>query len=149
MRLILGAQAKVTTEMLYLETSEIPVKNVISVRRLVYLHTILKRHDDEITKKVYVAMKENPLKYDWIELISTDKELFPNDTKEDEDMIKLMMNSKLLWRNLSKTLLSKNWIKKRNHTANSKKSVTNILTNLKHILQVKGSQIAWYQHYST
>ena len=64
MRLILGAQAKVTTEMLYLETSEIPVKNVISVRRLVYLHTILKRHDDEITKKVYVAMKENPLKYD-------------------------------------------------------------------------------------
>ena len=64
LRLIIGAQAKVPTEMLYLETSEIPVKYVRSVRRLVYLNTFLKRHDAKITKKVYVAMKENPLKYD-------------------------------------------------------------------------------------
>ena len=60
LRLNIGAQAKVPSEMLYLETSDI-----------------------------YVAMKENPLKYDWIELISTDKELLPNDTKEDEDIKKL------------------------------------------------------------
>ena len=68
MRLILGSQAKVPTEMLFLETSEIPVKHVRSVRRLMYLHTLLKRHDNEITKRVYKAMKEQPLKDDWIQV---------------------------------------------------------------------------------
>ena len=75
MHLILGAQGKVSSKMLYLETSKISIKYVISVRRLLYLHTILKRHDNEITKKIYTAMKENHLKDDWIELITTDKEL--------------------------------------------------------------------------
>ena len=41
LKLIIGAQAKVPTEMLYLETSEIPIKNVVSVRRLMYYQTIL------------------------------------------------------------------------------------------------------------
>ena len=40
LRLITGAQAKSPVEMLYLETAELPIKDVISVRRLLYLHTI-------------------------------------------------------------------------------------------------------------
>ena len=34
-------------------------------------------------------MKENPLKDDWIELITTDKELLPKESKDDEDIKKL------------------------------------------------------------
>ena len=70
---ILGAQSKVPIEMLYLETSEIQIKHVRSVRRLMYLQTILKRHTDEITKRIYTAMKCQPLKDDWIELVTLDK----------------------------------------------------------------------------
>ena len=80
---------KVPSEMLYLETSEIPIKYVVIARRLLYLQTILKRHDNEITKIIYTAMKENPLKNDWIELITTDKELLPKESKDDEDIKKL------------------------------------------------------------
>ena len=46
LRLITGAQAKVLSEMLYLETAQLPIINVITVRRLLYLHTILTRHDN-------------------------------------------------------------------------------------------------------
>ena len=37
LRLITGAQAKVPNEMLYLETAQLPVENIIYVRRLLFL----------------------------------------------------------------------------------------------------------------
>ena len=65
-------QAKVPTEMLYLETSQVPIKSVIIVRRLLYLQTILQRHESELTRQIYDAMKEEPLKDDWIHLVNKD-----------------------------------------------------------------------------
>ena len=58
---ITGAQAKVPVEALYLETGTLSIKCVITVRRM----TILDRHDEEIIKKIYIEMIENPLKNDW------------------------------------------------------------------------------------
>ena len=66
LRLITGAQAKSPVEMLYLETAELPVKSVISVRRLMYLQTVLKRHKEELIYRVYSAMEEKTYKGDWI-----------------------------------------------------------------------------------
>ena len=43
LRLITGAQGKAPTEMFFLEMGELPLKNVISVRRLIYFHTIMSR----------------------------------------------------------------------------------------------------------
>ena len=37
---ITGAQAKVPIEMLYLETAQLPIIHVITLRRLMYWHTI-------------------------------------------------------------------------------------------------------------
>lgn len=74
LRLIIGAQAKVPSEMLYLETGELPIKNVISVRRMLYYHTIMKRHKNELTREIFTAMKENPSKGDWIHLLKEDLE---------------------------------------------------------------------------
>ena len=37
LRLITGAQAKVPSEMLFLETSQLPIKNIIVLRRILYL----------------------------------------------------------------------------------------------------------------
>ena len=73
-RLITGAQSKVNTKMLYLETGEITIPNVISVRRLMYFKLLLKRHDQEITKRVLISMTKTPKKDDWIHLIKSDLE---------------------------------------------------------------------------
>lgn len=73
LRLILGAQGKVPCEMLYLETGAIELKHVIAVRRLVYLQTILKKHDSEIIKKIYMAQKKSPCTGDWVLLVEEDK----------------------------------------------------------------------------
>ena len=88
LKLATGGQAKIPTEMLYLECAQIPIKNVLSVRRLSYLHNILRRDDSELIKQIYMAMKENPLKDDWIHLVENDKtELDINLT--DQDISKL------------------------------------------------------------
>ena len=62
LRTVVGAQAKVPVETLNLEMSTLSIKHVISVRRMLYLKTILSRHEDEVVRRVYTAMKERPLK---------------------------------------------------------------------------------------
>ena len=63
--LVTGAQAKSPTEMLHLETAQIAVKNVITARRIIYLHNILKQPDKGFIKRVYSVMKESIMKDDW------------------------------------------------------------------------------------
>ena len=48
MRLITNCQSKVPVEMLYLELAEMPIESIISVRRLLYLHEILSRSENEM-----------------------------------------------------------------------------------------------------
>ena len=74
LRTILGAQAKVPLETLFLETSALSIKNVMSVRRMTYLKNILNKHEEEVVRKVYSAMKNKPLKGDWYNLIQSDFE---------------------------------------------------------------------------
>ena len=74
LRTILGAQSKVAVETLFLETSALSIKHVISVRRIMYLKNILNKHEDEVVSKVYNAMKNSPLKGDWYNLIQSDFE---------------------------------------------------------------------------
>ena len=40
MRLVTGSQSKVPVEMLYLETSQVLIKDILSVKRLMYLYKI-------------------------------------------------------------------------------------------------------------
>ena len=72
LRLITNCQSKVPVEMLYLETAQLPIEGVISVRRLLYLHEILSRNESELIHEVYIAMKEAPLKDDWYHLVRKD-----------------------------------------------------------------------------
>ena len=85
---ILGAHSKIQTEFLYLETGTTPLKKVISSRRIMYLQTILKRSDTEITKKVYEAQKSDPVKGDWLEHLNKDFNML--DMTMNEDNIKDM-----------------------------------------------------------
>ena len=56
-RKIIGAYSKVPVEFLFLETSAIPIDFILTSRRLNYLHTILSRGDNELTKKIYFAQQ--------------------------------------------------------------------------------------------
>ena len=44
-------------------------------RRLIYLQTILKRHESELTRRVYMCQKANPLPGDWCLKVKEDFEL--------------------------------------------------------------------------
>ena len=54
-----------------------------------YYQTILKRHNGEITKRIYMAMKNKPLKNDWIELLEEDLGKINLRLEDEEDIQKL------------------------------------------------------------
>ena len=72
LRYITGAHVKTKNEFLYLETGVLNIEKIISNRRMMYFQTIIKRDEDELTKRIYVCQKNNPVKGDWIELVKKD-----------------------------------------------------------------------------
>ena len=72
LRGILSTHAKTPIEFIYLEIGALPLSYVMSVRRMIYLQTILKRHEGEITRRVYECQKQNPSQGDWCEQIKED-----------------------------------------------------------------------------
>ena len=68
----MSAHAKTPLEFLYLESGAIPIRFLISSRRMIYLQHILKRKEGELVKKVYEAQAENPTKGDFVELLKDD-----------------------------------------------------------------------------
>ena len=72
---ITGAHSKVPWEMLFLETSVLPIARVIIARRLIYLQNILKITENEIISKVYAAQNKSPTHGDCISLVQEDMNL--------------------------------------------------------------------------
>ena len=72
LKLALGSHSKAHSEMIYLETGCLPLENVITARRLLYLQTILQRDENETIRRVYMEQKKNPCKGDWVTLIEAD-----------------------------------------------------------------------------
>ena len=58
-----------------------------------FLQTILKRSDDELTRRVYMAQKDDPVKGDFVNLIKSDLEMF--DGSIDQEYIQLKSKSSL------------------------------------------------------
>ena len=57
METIIGAQFKVPTELLFLETAAIPVRYNIASRKANFFHNILKIKENELVKRMYKAQK--------------------------------------------------------------------------------------------
>ena len=72
LRSLVKGHSKVPIEFLFLETGTIPLRFLISCRRILYLQTILKRSDNELIKRIYKAQAENPSPGDFIELVKKD-----------------------------------------------------------------------------
>ena len=75
LRFLLSSHSKTPLEFLYLESGAIPIRYITSSRRLNFLQTILKREDDELTKRVLKAQIENPTEGDFIDLVRNDCEV--------------------------------------------------------------------------
>ena len=86
LRSVLSPHAKIPTEFLYLKTGVLPVKHVISIRRLKYLLEIHNREDHKLMKRIHTKQKQNPVRGDWTELVMKDLELL----ELTEDTIEIM-----------------------------------------------------------
>ena len=91
-RQIIGANSKVPVELLFLETSSTPIDFVLTSRRLNYLHTLLNRSDNELTKKIYKAQQKLPIKGDWAQKVWADMEKVQLGIEEN-DIIKMKKSS--------------------------------------------------------
>ena len=84
LRSILNAHSKIPVEALYLETGSVPIRYIISSRRLMYLHSIIQKDPKELVRKVYEAQKEDVSPGDFYELVMEDKALINLELSEDE-----------------------------------------------------------------
>ena len=69
---ILQAHSKTPSEFLHLETGTVPLRWIISQRRINSLRHIMSRNDDELIKKVFLAQKDKPTRGDFVKLVEKD-----------------------------------------------------------------------------
>ena len=86
LRGLLQAHPKIPLEALYLETKSIPIRYILASRRILYLHNILQKDENEMIRKIYNIQKENPTNGDFSELVKQDMITIGLDINEDELM---------------------------------------------------------------
>ena len=72
LRSLVDGHAKAPLEFLYLEAGVPAIRHLVSCRRLLYLQTILKRPEEELTYRVLMAQKDDPSPGDFINLVYND-----------------------------------------------------------------------------
>ena len=72
LRFLLNSHSKAPIEFFYLESGAIPIKYILSSRRMTYLQTILRRDNDELTKRVYIAQQSDPCEGDFAKIVQDD-----------------------------------------------------------------------------
>ena len=83
LRSLVKGHPKTPLEFLYLEAGAIPIRMIISSRRLLFHQTILKREDNELTKRIYKEQKSNPTPGDFVELLHEDFKLMGEEQNDD------------------------------------------------------------------
>ena len=84
MRKIFGAHSKTATELFFIETAKLPIRFVISKRRLMYLWNILKQNQNELIRKVFNAQKLVKTKGDWFDMINKEREKYGIEETHEE-----------------------------------------------------------------
>ena len=94
LRLLVGAHSKTPLAFLYLETGAIPIRFIMACRRMIYLQTIIKRSSSELTKRIYLAQKEDPIKGDFYWLVIKDFQMIGETLNENEIRCRSKINHK-------------------------------------------------------
>ena len=74
LRRILEAPSSTPKVSLYLEMGCLPIRFIIKTRRLMFLHYILNQNENSLILKFFKAQKQNPVRGDWSEQITSDIE---------------------------------------------------------------------------
>ena len=82
LRSLVKGHSKLPVEFLYLEAGAIPVRFLISCRRILYLWTILQRDENELVKRVFRAQQDEVLPGDFVQLVQADLKLIGAETNE-------------------------------------------------------------------
>ena len=88
MRKIFNAHSKTATELFFIETAKLPIRFVVSKRRLMYLWNILKQNKNELIRKVFNVQKLVQTKGDWFQMINKEREKY-DITESDEEISKM------------------------------------------------------------
>ena len=64
--------ASTTNCLIYLETGQTPIEDIIKFRRIKYLHYLLTSPPGEMLSKVFQAQLRNTLKGDWVDIVKKD-----------------------------------------------------------------------------
>ena len=83
---IFEAPSTTPTKLLYLESGCIPIKFMIKAKRLMFLHYLLSRDENELISQVLYAQIEEPVKNDWFSTVMNDLENFGLDYLYLEDI---------------------------------------------------------------
>jgi hypothetical protein len=92
LRSLVKGHAKTPLEFLYLEAGAVPIRFLISSRRMTYLQAILKRNDQELIKRIYMEQKNNPTPGDFCELVKDDFKLI-NENIDEESIKRTIVTS--------------------------------------------------------
>ena len=76
LRSILGVPSKTAKEALYLETGCIPLKYLLKMSLIMYLHHIVRRPEKELIRKFYEALKCKISKGDWVQIVQENMNQF-------------------------------------------------------------------------
>ena len=125
-RKIFMAHSKTALEIFYLETGKIPLRYIVSKRRLLYLWNILKCNDNELIKKTYNAQKVASTKNDWFKLLESERLKF--DIVHSDDVISKM--SKYQFKSLVNKKVNSHAFEYLKQKAKSHKKSEKILENL-------------------
>ena len=84
LRHIFKAHSKTAVELFFLETAKIPIRFIISKRRLMYYWHIMRQNENELIKKVYDVQRLIHTKNDWYQLIVNEKEKYEIELSDEE-----------------------------------------------------------------
>ena len=87
-----NGHSKTPLEFLYLEAGAVPIRFLISSRRMIHLQNILKRDDEELVKKIYKAQSRNPSPGDLVELLKSDFEMI-EETFDEKSIVNTSVDS--------------------------------------------------------
>ena len=89
LRRILEVGSGCPKEMLYLDTGTIPIRFIITYRRIMFLHYILNQDQGSLIYRFYTAQEKNPSRNDWSVTVENDiKELGIKQSYEDIKSLK-------------------------------------------------------------
>ena len=66
MRQLFDAEIGTPVESFYIETSTLPIRHILMGRRIMYYHTLLRKSESELARRVFNAQVNFPSKSDWV-----------------------------------------------------------------------------------